>query len=166
MASSGSDGELIRGIKRPEPAPASGLPLGLLTWLLGVRGSFDERGHGLLCFQCEVVTPIDAAHTRWFAVCAEKFQISFRGCLPAAAGVANLLDEHLEPPVLQTPLGAPGFVERLEPAVPFPVMVRAAAHEHHVVVICAGRVELGTASADRAERRLMSGRLLRPEPDR
>src|SRR5829696_7655395 len=76
MASSGPDAiaDLIRSIKRPEPEPAGLLPLRSL----GVRGSFDEPGHGWPSLErVEVVTHIDAAHTGGFAVGADLFSLSF-----------------------------------------------------------------------------------------
>ena len=75
MASSGSDGELIRVDKRPEPVPPA------LLRLLGVRGSFNEPGHGLLSFQSGVFTVIDAARTRRFAECSKLFRIPLAGVL-------------------------------------------------------------------------------------
>jgi hypothetical protein len=64
--SSGLDAELIRLIKRPEPAPA-------LAGLLWVAGSFEEERHGLLVLR--VSTTYDAAHTGRFAVCADFFPL-------------------------------------------------------------------------------------------
>src|SRR5215207_11704402 len=128
VASSGpyAVADLIRSIKRPEPEPAGLLPLRSL----GVRGSFDEPGHGWPSLErVEVVTPIDAAHTEGFAVCADLFSLSSgeRIHLPPAIGraVVNLFDPHAVALALQGPLDALGLPPRLVAAVPLPVDVAA-----------------------------------------
>jgi hypothetical protein len=155
MASSGLDGELIRVIKRPEPAPA-------LTGLLWIRGSFNEGGHGYLYIQCEVVTAIDAAHTGRFAVRAELFSAASGERIHLPPVVANLIDPHAEAFAFQPPFGSPGFVERIEPAVPLPAPV--AVNQHDVVIAPVRRVEHDRPTRW-CEGRLTGGRGLRPAPN-